>query len=90
MIIEIPECKYRIRGEGRQWTVEAPYENSKTGETGWNGQYFYGQLEFAVMKLYELALRESDEIAEFADVPEKCRDVSNKLLKAVRKAVQNG
>lgn len=84
VIIEVQNSKWRVRGEGKQWVVECP---NKGQENGYKGMYYYGQLEYAVMKLYELALRDSDEIAGFADVPEKCREVSSKLLKAVRKAV---
>ena len=88
MIIEIPGCNWRGKGESRDWQVQY-IETRKDGTDGdWVSKYYYGQLEYAVMKLYQLALRESDEIAGFADVPEKCREVSNKLLNAVRKAVR--
>lgn len=87
MIIEIPGCNWRVKGESRDWQVQYVGTKKDGTEGDWVSKYFYGQLGFAVMKLYELALRESDEIAGFADVPEKCREVSDRLLKAVRKAV---
>ena len=84
MIIEIPGCKFRIRGEEKQWIVEYP---NKGKDSGFEGRYFFPQLSFAMLKAYELALRDSKEIVEFKDAPEACKKVSDRLLKAVKKAV---
>lgn len=89
MIVEIPGCKFRIKGEDTDWSIQYPQKRGEDGES-WNGKYFYSRLEHAVSKAYDLALRELSDVVDFADVPAKCREVAKSLEKAVAKAVANG
>lgn len=87
MIIEIPGCKWRIRGGEGQWSLESPYTDNKTGETAWRGRYFYASLPYAVDKAHELMLQESADAVRFADAPGECRKAKESLLRAVRRAL---
>lgn len=84
MIVDIPNCRWRIRGESTQWTVEC--ENEKRAG-GYREMYYFPSLEHAIGKAYELMLRESDATVDISDVPAECRKAKDALVKAVRKAV---
>ena len=86
MIIEIPGCSFRIKGEKLDWQIQ--YEvNRKTRENTWEGKYFFPSLDFAISKAYELALIENAQTVDNADVSSECRKVKDELIAAVRKAV---
>lgn len=85
MVIEIPGCKFRIKGTNYDWRVEYPSE-CKDGR-GYEGKYFYPSLETAVAKAYELALRGSDAEGDLEAALGECRRVRDELVKAVREAV---
>lgn len=86
MIIEIPGCSFRIKGEKLDWQIQ--YErNRKTRENTWEGKYFFPSLDFAINKAYELALIENAQTVDIADVSGECRKVKDELIAAVRKAV---
>ena len=87
MIIEIPGCGFRIKGEDTDWAIQYRQKRGEDGES-WNGKYFYGSLEYAVAKAYELALRESDSHVDMDGAVAEVRKTSDKLIKAVRKALK--
>lgn len=64
MIIQVPDSKWRIYGESKQWQVQRPNKGKKGKDGGWEGVYFYSLLEHAVEKAYELALREAGRVRE--------------------------
>lgn len=85
MIVEIPGCKFRIKGEDTDWSIQYP---QKRGDgVSWNGRYFFSAIEHAVLKAYDLALRELDATVGLADVPAECRKVAEKLERAVKAAM---
>lgn len=89
MIIEIPGCKFRIKGDGLDWQVQYPAKARKDGRgDGYAGKYFFPSLEFAVAKAYELALKENEAVVDFADVPAECERVKKLLIKAVKAAMK--
>lgn len=88
MIIEIPGCKFRIKGAGAEWQVQFPQSRKDGSGDGYAGKYFFPSLDFAIAKAYELALCDSTENVELKDAAEKCRKVKDELVKAVRKAVK--
>lgn len=86
MVIEIPGCKFRIKGSGVDWQVQFPVKERKDGSgDGYASKYFFPTLESAVAKCYELALRGSNAKVELKDVADECRKVKDELVKAVRK-----
>ena len=88
MVIEIPGCKFRIKGTGTDWQIQYPTKERKDGKgEPWVGKYFFGSLAYAVDKAYELALRESDCEIDISGLPDECRKVKDSLLRAVRKAL---
>ena len=89
MIIEIPDCRFRIKGEECDWQVQ--YPKKRNGEQTFEGKYFYPTLDEAIAKAYELALRESGSTADLTvDLKAalaECRRVKSGLEGAVRKAM---
>lgn len=86
MVIEIPGCKFRIKGEALDWQIQYP-QARKDGGTSWNGKYFFPSLSFAIGKAYEMALRESDVTVDISEVRAECERVKDMLVQAVREAV---
>lgn len=84
MVIEIPGCKFRIKGGGLDWQVQYPQERKDGKGDGYAGRYFFPSLDFAVAKAYELALMESAETVGIAEVPAECRRVKDELVAAVK------
>lgn len=87
MIVEIPECNFRIFGNDPDWQIQFRQKRGENGES-WNGKYFYPHLEYAVMKAYELMLMKSDAVVQFADVPAECEKVKKQLVTAVKRALK--
>lgn len=85
MIIEFPDCKFRISGESVDWQIQYPRKR-KDSET-WEGRYFFPNLENAIAKAYELSLRESGNTVDVRALPGECRKVKESLLRAVRRAL---
>lgn len=85
MIIEIPDCKFRISGESADWQIQYPRKR-KDGEI-WEGKYFFPNLDTTIAKAYELALRESPAKVDLKAAADECRKVKESLVRAVRKAV---
>lgn len=88
MVIEIPGCKFRIKGSGTDWQVQFPVKERKDGSgDGFAGRYYYPTLDSAIAKCYELALRCSDAKVELKGAADECRKVKEELVMAAREAV---
>ena len=87
MIIEIPGCKFRVKGSGIDWQVQYPVERKDGKGDGYSGKYFFPSLEYAIGKAYELALMDSGAVVDMNDVPAECARVKDELIAAVKQAV---
>ena len=88
MIIQLPEWDgWRIEGADLDWQIQK--RRKVKGEERWEGTNFYPSLEYAVGAAYERTLRESPKTAvDIREVAAECERVKVRLLKAVRKAVE--
>ena len=85
MVIEIPGCNFRIKGEDCDWQIQYRQKRGEDGES-WNGKYFFPSLDFAIGKAYELILRNSAAKVDVKKAADECRRVKDELIAAVRKA----
>ena len=86
MIIEIPDCKIRIKGSGIDWQVQYPVERKDGKGDGFVGKYFFPSLDGVIAKTYELALMESAKTVDIGNVAEECKRIKKQLIKAVKAA----
>ena len=85
MIIEIPGCDFRIKGDRLEWQIQYEVKRSRSENT-WEGRYFFPALEHAVSKAYELALASSPDVVDISTAVRECRRVKDELLRAVKRA----